>query len=126
MKGLIFLVIADSDPLDKLTELQSIEVYVNLTREERLIRHRILLEKEVPNLQRKLEIANLENKQLQRELEVRTIDQKIGQLYEQRNGVGLKILDIEKKRRKALEQTKEGWRPSKCDGECDLALYLFV
>ena len=111
--------------MDNPAESQSVEVYKNLTKDENHIRYRIFLEKEVTDLQRKLEIADLEDKQSERQLELKIMEQALGHLYDQRNAMGLKVVGIEKKRRKALEQTKEGWKPTQCDGKCDLALYLF-
>ena len=104
----------------------SVEVYGKLPREEKQIRYRILRENEISDLRKMLEVANLEEKQAEREEEAKQVEQKIGVHLTEKYEKGIEIGELDKQRQEVLNRTRKGGNPSLCDGNCPMAVYLWM
>ena len=102
----------------------SVEVYTDLSNEEKKIRYRIMRENQVSDLRKKLEVANLEEKLAEREEEAKEVEQKVGLLIAEKFEKGMKVGELDKQRQELLKRTRKEGIPGLCDGNCPMALYL--
>ena len=89
-----------------------------------MIRYRISSEKEVSDLRKMLEVANLEIKQAERAEKAKEVKKEVGLLVEKKSKKGNEVKEMHKQRQEMLKRIGNGGNPSLCDDKCPMVLYL--